>query len=355
MAEFDFDELDKAVNDLMSTVEIDKRNPQFDDPEDKVVTLSPSDAPKTSAEPAVAQSATPVTTPVQATQAPTSAPSSLATKRRGQFMDIMSPSQAKANKPAMASRQGVTIQPSSRTSAPTVTTEPVKPEVPAATPENTQQNTWPDPIDMTTSTVSETPTEAVTEAVTEATDDVAPLTTPFLADAKVEKRPLGNNGSITIADTTEEAAADAQVNPTVDAMAPVVLPEELAGDVMAVESNDLSSHMNDEPHKDTPSEDAKPDEETKIEAPMKPEEAQTPVQEGLPEPTGPASIAQQYTEQPSTGDQSNGSIYDTSTYHQAIGGEATPKKHSSLKWVILIAILLILGAAGGAAAFYFTR
>lgn len=39
MSEIDFDELDRAVNDLMSNVDTSKRHEGLDDPEDKVVTL----------------------------------------------------------------------------------------------------------------------------------------------------------------------------------------------------------------------------------------------------------------------------------------------------------------------------
>ena len=42
MSEIDFDELDRAVNDLMSNVDTSKRHEGLDDPEDKVVTLDSS-------------------------------------------------------------------------------------------------------------------------------------------------------------------------------------------------------------------------------------------------------------------------------------------------------------------------
>lgn len=41
MTELDFDELDRAVNDLMHDVDTTKRPSGLDDPEDKVVELGP--------------------------------------------------------------------------------------------------------------------------------------------------------------------------------------------------------------------------------------------------------------------------------------------------------------------------
>lgn len=65
-----------------------------------------------------------------------------------------------------------------------------------------------------------------------------------------------------------------------------------------------------------------------------------------PKPTGPTSIAQQYQEQPSSSDQSNGAIYDTATYHQPLSHPA--KKSSGWLWVILIIAIILIGAGAGA-------
>jgi hypothetical protein len=66
-------------------------------------------------------------------------------------------------------------------------------------------------------------------------------------------------------------------------------------------------------------------------------------------PAGPASITQQYTEQPSANQQS-GSIYDTENYHQPLAHNA--KKRSGA-WVILWIFLLVILGAGAGVAFYF--
>lgn len=344
MAELDFDELDKAVNDLMANVDTSKRPAGLDDPEDKVVTIAPTDTakPATTNEP-VAAPETAAPTPV--VDAPAAAPA-LAVKRRGQFMDMIHPSSDMRTSNRPTSRQGVTIQPVKSDAANTPAEVPAAPE-PTPAPESSNAPTeesaapgtaeWPDPIDMATEDVEPStqatepatsaeepvaaPEEQPSEPVSE--DEAAPLTSPFLTDAKVEKRPLGGNAS----PTTELVEKDAQVAPA-EATPPVVLPEELTGDVMAVEAKDLSAHP----------------------------EAPKPSAIGAKATEAAASsITQQYTEQPSSGDQTNGSIYDTATYHQAIDTEKPAKKSSALKWIIWIIVLLLVGAAGGAAYFYFTR
>jgi hypothetical protein len=68
-------------------------------------------------------------------------------------------------------------------------------------------------------------------------------------------------------------------------------------------------------------------------------------------PKGPISIPQQYKEEPSTGDAKNGAIYDTDTYHHQ--PLAHPKKKKSgWMWVIWIILILIIGAAAGAALYW---
>jgi hypothetical protein len=86
MTELDFDELDKAVNNLMSNVDTTKRPEGLDDPEDKVVSLDAT-TPAT----VTASGPLPAPAPVAQSSQPTT-PSALAVKRRGQFMDVIHPS-----------------------------------------------------------------------------------------------------------------------------------------------------------------------------------------------------------------------------------------------------------------------
>lgn len=114
-----------------------------------------------------------------------------------------------------------------------------------------------------------------------------------------------------------------------------MLPEELTSDVLAVESNDLTGATPDSVPTVAP---------TEVESSAASAEAE-PV--ATPEIPAGGSIPQQYTEAPSTGDQTNGSIYDTANYHQAITPDAPVKKSSPVKWIVLALLLLVLGGAAG--------
>lgn len=146
-----------------------------------------------------------------------------------------------------------------------------------------------------------------------------PVTSPFLDDAKVEKRPLG-------------AFSDATPKPTVDLSAELLLeaPDE-----------ELLEADNEAP-------------EAPVEEPAS-EVEDEPVPEVMPEEeipsTFPTSITQQYKEQPSTSDQPSGAIFDTEAYHQPL---THPEKKKSGAMVILwILVLILVGAAAGAAFYFF--
>ncbi len=67
-------------------------------------------------------------------------------------------------------------------------------------------------------------------------------------------------------------------------------------------------------------------------------------------PVGATSITAQYTEQPSTGDQPTGSVFNTEAYKKPI---ARPKKKSGWLIVLWIFLLLVVGAGVGAAIYFF--
>ena len=332
MTELDFDELDKAVSSLMNDG-------------------SEGDAPKSDAN----------TTPTPVVPAP-SAPvpaSSPAMRRRGQFMDVMHPSSNMRQTPAPVTHQAVAITPPMVSEAVTPDNTPITDDVsPIPSPELTSEqpmleqedtsSSWTEPSEETT---EGTPLQEEVPAMspesnpnTELTDDS--LTSPFLPDAKVEKRPLGEplpyaepvleSKSVDVEPAAEAVEIETQAPELVEAEKgdmganePVPLPDELHEDVVAVEANEV---MHEEP-------------------------TETPVEnEVVPEMTQPisGSIAQQYEEQPSTGEQTNGAIFDTDSYHQPLDGHPTKKKSSVLTWILWTIVLLIVGATAGAAWFYFT-
>ena len=385
MADIDFDELDKAVNDLMANVDASKRPVGLDEPEENVVTIPSSDTSPVASQPTspatASASSAPVSKPVESSQAtgvtPTPAPAvaqasasqSLAVKRRGQFMDIVHPSRD-MNTAKPVSRQGATIQPGNDVIAPSAAQQPQPTAVqtvneqPKPTVEESQStaSAWPDPIDMANNAPVPEAT-ATPQAPLESNTEETPLVSPFLPDAKPEKRPLGNPlQTEDVAQNTAEVVKDELQTPAVPEPTPAaVLPEELSGDLMAVESRDLSGHPEQPATAAAPAEQPKLEstEELLIPAVATPDpieqQSQAPAAAPMQPPAG-GSIAQQYTEQPSSGDQSNGSIYDTATYHQPIEPVAPVKKKTPTSVWIMVGIgLLLLGAIAVAAYFYFTR
>jgi len=385
MKDLDFDELDRAVNTLMNDV---SKTDISKDTDDQTNTLSIT--------PTLPEAAPAPVTPVSPTTANdvhvrTSTPSSppLAA-RRGRFMDVVhSSSDMKKDKaPSQPiSRQGVTLTPS-KTVMPEPSPAPVIPApepTPAAPSEpiekpgdsDTHASDWPDPLELsgfkpdsneklTTQSMPE-PTPLLEEgsetpAVAPTSDDIQPLSTPFLTDAKVEKRPLGSP-TVSAPEEKEEAPepdhtpvvstsdTSLTVDDPSDQLVPSIpdepkkeLPPELQGDLVAIESG--SSTENNVKSVETTAE--KP-----VETPQ-PSSHPTALLEAKtddePVFTGPTSIAQQYKEEPNTGDQKNGAIYDTDAYHKPLAHPA--KKKSGWLWVVWILLILLVGAGAGAALYF---
>jgi hypothetical protein len=396
MKDLDFDELDRAVNTLMGSVS--KTDEPKPDEETKTVSITPTLPTEASSMP----KPTPPPAPSPVSPAPVSA-APAAARRGGRFMDVVhSSSDMKKDKPVSSpiSRQGATIQPTNpavvleepkSVSEPAPVAEPsVAPSAPKETVETTSpvdtnsstHSDWPDPLEMsdfskTESTESvkpekiETPEpvplleeSSETPAVAPESEDLQPLSSPFLTDAKVEKRPLGGT-PITSEEAPEPDHTPVVANPdnegTIDdpkdQLPPAVeetkkeLPPEYQGDLVAIESGSVETVV-PEPEKEEEAEAA----EKKPEAPKptKPDthpaallEAKT---EDEPAATGPTSIAQQYKEEPSTGDQHNGAIYDTEAYHKPLSHPA--KKKSGWTVVVWILAILVVGAGAGAALYF---
>lgn len=212
-----------------------------------------------------------------------------------------------------------------------------------------------------------------------------PLVSPFLPDAKVEKRPLGAGMPFTAPETEVAADVDSIIVPVsspiqeVDAQrAPDVQPEvsaEFHSDLMAIESganvalepagtiddDDASGNETTNPTVTTTEptietapiavgkqEDTRPSSESAVE--IQPSNVVEPVVQSDIMPAGPQSIAQQYSELPDSGDKESGSIYDVNDYHKPVSHPA--KTGSGWLWVIIIVVIIAV-CGGGAAAFYF--
>lgn len=364
MTDIDFDELDKAVSSLMSSV---PKNAPVKNDDIKTITIAPKlsgsltgspfeqPVPAHSLSPSLADVA-----PVPSVSTPSAAQSasrvSLAERRGGRFMDVVHPSSdmKRQNLSETPSRQGLTIEPrAGMPSAPEVS-DPILVQAPSAlmTEESDSlsavvtekhpapDSQWPDPLDMLEETppagsqaTQDSSTVETTAAEPEpATEPIKPMATPFLSDAKVEKRPLGGvvsaDQSDDISNTTEPdfEDTDSQLPPEPTEIE-MPLPEELSTDLIAIESDNATVSQ------------VTPAAEPVSEKPA-----------SEPASAGPSSIQQQYKEEPSTGDQTSGAIFDTATYHQPLAHPA--RKNMSWLWIVAIIVVLLLGAAGGAALYF---
>ena len=293
----------------------------------------------------------------------------------GRFMDVLHPSSDMSSsvKPSSpVSRQGVTIAPI----ASTAQTAP-------------------------------TPTPSATTSMQPLIEDFGG--TPFLPDAKVDKRPLGGAPIPDVA--VEQESSLASMPEISDAGSDAHLPVEFQGDLMAIEGEanvldvaekqieketvpvaEETASKDDVVESNAPTVATAPTEPT---APLVPTTVDLPEEESsvateptsekkdekagvvdIPSPehlldepehkliephtetitsmgqTGLASISRQYSEQPSTGDQQNGAIFDTGVYHQPLAHPA--KKKSGWSWVGWILLLLLVGGAGGAVVYLFS-
>jgi nicotinate-nucleotide--dimethylbenzimidazole phosphoribosyltransferase len=352
MKDLDFDELDRAVNSLIGGSSVHATEPEVEQAIDISAAVEQSTSqpvPSITSSPEPARVAAPVA-PVAAPQ-PSAQP--LAARRStGRFMDVVHPSSdMRTATPAQPSqsRVGVTITPPATPTpivAPVVLPDPVVPTVSAA-------QDWPDPLDFhgyaeqsPTEKIDAVPVEPIVEPSAVAVEPVetsTPLESPFLSDAKVEKRPLGAFSDeatdtpveqpIVAADPVAYAPLEPVLPPEpssiptpsstsdtpTDTVPDTILPAELQNDLLTVEADEDTSHQ----------------------------------QQPIVESAAPvvASIAQQYTEQPSTGDQPTGAIFDTEAYKKPL---AHPKKKKS-GWlmVLWIFVLLIIGAGVGAAVYFY--
>ncbi len=363
MKDLDFDELDRAVNSLLPNNGISADGqPETQSGDTDSITAPTVDVP---------------------TQQPT--PQPLAARRSsGRFMDVVHPSsdmRTMTVPPRPVSREGVVITPSvspvpldeplvtsQNTSWSPVETSPVATEGPKQA-----TGDWPDPIDFTSSPPDDAPAtaieldtgesaqssheqswdddkdinqiaDAINKTLRQEQDPQPPLESPFLTDAKVEKRPLG-------------AFSTEAITPSIDSLQGLTTPSLAESEILVQEGED-GVKQDDQPIEvNTPLPAELQDDLLLIEAGLdtngQPEkdEPVAPLQPQAEVPVGPTSITQQYTEQPSTGDQPTGAIFDTGAYQKPLAHPA--KKKSGWLLLLWIVLLLVVGAAAGASVYFF--
>lgn len=388
MKDLDFDELDRAVSSLMTDVDTN----ELAEPDEKVVTIPstlgagdiphfPPSTNTTLPQPSSPLNEAPIVASLPPEVSSTTLPmtsTSPAARRSGRFMDVVDPSSDMKTATMLdrMSRVGTTVtapivEPSTSEEETSSISETSVVGEPALSSDNDMSapSSWPDPIDFNATkevpmandeelTPDEVTAEPLTpvegssedsEAVSDSDDLATPLQSPFLSDAKVEKRPLGafaQTSDDMSADTAREqpesvepvrdgvdTATSVEPDPqVVEATPPAVLPDELQGDIVAIEADTTPSNVVPE--------------SAAVASPTPYSQPVVPVTN-----TGPTSIKQQYTEEPSTTPSEHAAIYDSPAYTQPLAHPA--KKKSGWLVVLLVVILVIIGAGGGAALYFF--
>lgn len=377
MNDFDFEELDKAVTNLATKTQDDHGG---SDPATApkaspvVITPAPASEPKSEPKPEPVS----VSTPTPSTEAPAIRSTSTPAKhrlgdtrsRRGSFMDIVPPASRKT-----ATRVGVSVQPVSKAEEivpeapvsapakvepeepalpdlsdlkldldvepkmPEPTAEPKleersepKPTEPQSPPEQTEADkkadgdvAWPDPLDL----MDEKPAAPKVDA--EPTEPVS----PFLAEAKVEKRPLGAFSNFKPAEEPKPA-----------------------------EPADLKPKTPEVKDELTPDADGTFEEPKKEKAPLPPKEGEKPEDKepAKPDVHGAAMMAipDQYRPEPKATDKTTRPVYDTKEYHPPLIEATGHHEHrggGSVWGKIFIALvaLALIAVAGYFAYIYFVQ
>ncbi len=334
MKDFDFEEIDKAVAGALAT-----DTPLTDEQTVEVPTATPTQAPEPVRE------VTPE--PEKPSETPRIAPA--ARRSSGRFMDVVHPSSDM--------RGRTTFTPPAAPSATASQTAPTEPQKSAESNSSTQEDeleAW-----------------------------AKPLESPFLPDAKVEKRPLGGVASSIdipledlLLDEPDELRIEAPNEPRLEApdelrLEATAMPDPIdfaahsSAPAFEIEDTGIEEQPASEPvagevapieelakssiHADLAAElELAPEKPTEVTFEVEPEpQSEKPVAP-VEEPTGPTSITQQYTEQPSSAE-APGAIYDTEAYHQPV--VPVVKKKSGI-WVVLWILLLIILGAGAGVVFY---
>ena len=396
MSEIDFDELDRAVNDLMSNVDTSKRHEGLDDPEDKVVTLdsSSTESGKVASPPAAE---TTTVSPMSAPEAkPAPAQSSpLAVKRRGQFMDMVHPSSDMTSASRPVKRDGVSIMPPSETVSTSPSTESVKKP---SSVTNTPVNNKPAPTlssirTPSSTTVVSTPMSTPAPAVPSAEklsqpiassaiqpsaqpNPTAPIASSYSSPGVIEPSDNKNDQPEEVASVESEIPAEI-VDEASSISSPQPLPTAPFLSDARVEKRPLGANSESAakpPQNVAEEEDAPVSEPVSLPAELQGDvvavEASVPLDidkaGSLSEVDGQSSDADlvvdagvdltaQSIERTDVDDQVNGSIYDTANYHQPIDGKKPEKKSSPLKWLAWFLVLLIVGVGAGVAYFFLTH
>ena len=395
MTDIDFDELDRAVNSLMQQHKDETESPA--DPAETPSNSSPvgniavPDPAVESTEPvakpvasvpdtSVATSTTP-TIPQDASHTNSSTAPSLATKRTtGRFMDVVHPSSDMMSSHVntirpRTSRVGVSLQPSSDITPPVDNLDQTEQsasdtvEVAETPVQDTVQppvtDSYENPSDQSQPESSSTPETELNEAMSKLMEQElsetpqAPLETPFVQGAVVDKRPLGGapvdvSDVAKTDDTPSSSDLSDEATESIEPASVQTLAPELDRDLMALESSDPETSPDLVEAPVEPVESVEASEPAPEQTEIKPEEVQSsntvPNNSTVQAVPVAGDIPQQYAAQPDTDPQPE-PMYDAAAESPELAHKE--KKKSGWLTVVLILLLLVVGAAGGAAIWYF--
>ena len=270
------------------------------------------------------------------------------------------------------SRVGVSLQPSSDITPPVDNLDQTEqsasdPVEVAETPvQDTVQppvtDSYENPSDQSQPESSSTPETELNEAMSKLMEQElsetpqAPLETPFVQGAVVDKRPLGGapvdvSDVAKTDDTPSSSDLSDEATESIEPASVQTLAPELDKDLMALESSDpeTSPDLVEAPVEPVEASETAP-EQTEI----KPEEVQSsntvPNNSTVQAVPVAGDIPQQYAAQPDTDPQPE-PMYDAAAESPELAHKE--KKKSGWLTVVLILLLLVVGAAGGAAIWYF--
>lgn len=360
MNDFDFDELDKAVNQLAEKTKQEHGDLSADigsTPQAPVVpaasrsAVTPLPPKREEDETDKPVETVPSTPAVKPARRPTRLDSVRPNSGRA-FMDIVPPSAHKMSTHGTLSVRPTKsvdmVKPASQpTEIPTsvkseiakveddlpMVIEQPKPPAVASSVQPHKEVDWPDPLDFEDMEPTKAPTEHTSKPIPEAS--VSP--TPFLSEAKVEKRPLGAYSHFQTEPNQEQekpALSETPELPVTDELTP-----EKDGTFKEPEAP-VEQEKHEEPEEKQPE---------KVEA-----EPERPDLHG----TAMMSIPQQYRAQDKPLDTSKRPIFDTKEYHPPLVDKAMSEQRGGSMWskLFIALIVVVLLAVGGYLLyiFYFT-
>lgn len=359
MADIDFDELDRAVSSLMNEA---TQGDESSDDSSSALDVSEQQA----------------TTDVNKSSNSSVQPASVSstTKRfSGRFMDVVPPSSVRHSQPSrVASRVGAKIEPLPSPDEPQASESSTDDSPNSTISDNNLEHQLIDQAEnseVSQSNQSEPEVDGNDDESTKpvSTDPIAPLESPFLSGATVNKRPLGAPGAVSEQVSNPELKEPApagdpwgSVNSN-DQLVPEALVPEYSKEVMALESQELATG---ELVADQPVSPDKPLMETNESNDMAVADSLSTTDLGAMDsetpPTSPLVSVPERVEVPAGGDipQQWAPVDDSAEpapMFDAVADQAQQlspvKKKSGWSVFLIIIAFLLIGIGGGVAVYYF--